>query len=74
MPRFEVYPTDNTVATAEILAPDAAGVFRVVERLGSREADVTCDGVYEFSIKLAPSGLWCIFQRQGLTQAIPLNG
>jgi hypothetical protein len=62
MPRFQIYPTDRSFST-ELVAPNAADVLRIVHRLRLEEAEVDCDGLYSFSVRLSDDGLWCIFQR-----------
>jgi hypothetical protein len=43
---------------------DPASVLNLVERTRCGEADVHKDDVYSFSVRLAPGGVWSIFQRQ----------
>jgi hypothetical protein len=62
MPRFQIYPTDRSFST-ELVAPDAAEVLHIVHRLRLEEAEVDCDGLYSFSLRLCDDGLWCISQR-----------
>lgn len=63
MPLFTVIPSDQSFASAEIVAPDAARVFSIVQNLDCKEADIMREGAYAFSIRLSDNGLWQIFQR-----------
>jgi hypothetical protein len=64
MPRYTIIPTDRSSESAEIEAVDGAGVLDFVGRLDCQEADVLQDGVYAFSVRLSPSGMWSIFRRE----------
>jgi hypothetical protein len=64
MPRFQIRPFDRSHAPAEIVAPHAAGVLRMIQKLECKEADVFRDDAYNFSVRLAENGMWCIFQRE----------
>jgi hypothetical protein len=64
MPRFQIVPTDQSFPATEIVAPDAAGVLTVVQRLERRSADVMRDGEYCFTVELGLNGMWCITQTQ----------
>jgi len=61
---------------AEIIVPDAADVLIMVHRLGCREADVSSEGEYRFSVRLDDNGLWYVFQREnaGEAKVLPLAG
>jgi hypothetical protein len=70
MSRFNVYPTDDSFASAEITAPNVARVLSIVQMLDCKEAHVERDGEYVFSIRLGAKGLWCVFQREDEEPAI----
>ena len=72
MPRFQVLPIDKAVASVEVIAPDAAGILNIVQRLDCQEADVLRDGAYSFSLRLGRNGLWSIFQRENDSRAAEL--
>jgi hypothetical protein len=64
MPRFQIFPIDQSSSPIELVAPEAAGVLPLLQRLTCRDADVMRDGEYCFSVQLDENGLWCIYQRQ----------
>ena len=63
MPRFRIYPTDTSHPPIESYSNDPSSVLGLVERTRCGEADVHRDDVYSFSVRLAPGGVWSIFQR-----------
>lgn len=65
MPRFTISPVGKPHYSAEVIAPDAGEVLNIVGRLGCREADVTEDDHYSFSVLLDGNGVWSIFKRDG---------
>lgn len=64
MPRFQIFPTNQSFSSAEVIAPDGASALVMIDRLECEEADVFRDGEYCFSARASPSGMWCIFQRE----------
>lgn len=69
MPRFRIYPTNSTHPPMESNSSDPASVLNLIERTHCGEADVHKDDVYSFSVRLAPGGVWSIFQRQNAVGA-----
>jgi hypothetical protein len=63
MPRFQILPTDQSLSSMELVAPDPAGVLPMLQRLACRDADVMRDGEYCFSARRDGDDLWCIYQR-----------
>lgn len=64
MPHFRIYPTDPSHPPIDSLSRDPANVLNLVERTRCGEADVHKDDVYSFSVRLASTGVWSIFQRR----------
>jgi hypothetical protein len=69
MPRFAIFPTDQSTHSAEIEARSAATVLCKLIQLGCNEADVLEDGQYTFSVRLGTAGVWSIYQRERLPLA-----
>jgi hypothetical protein len=65
MPRFTIYPTDQTFSSADVTAFDASAVLHMVGRLRCTAADVHREGEYLFSVRAANGGAWTVFQRDG---------
>jgi hypothetical protein len=63
VPSFTIIPVDQSRSPTEIAALDGGAVLNVVSQIGCEEADVLQDGDYAFSVRLSPSGVWSIFQR-----------
>jgi hypothetical protein len=64
MPSFKIFPTDQSLHSAEVIAGDATEVLGIVARLDCKEADVLQGDAYLYSVRLDANGLWYIFQRQ----------
>lgn len=73
MLRFHIRPTDPSFPSTEIIAHDASTVLHIVERMNCKEADVDREGAYAFSVRLDDNGLWSIYQRHPVTQAVQLQ-
>lgn len=63
MSNFRIYPTDPSHPPMESRSADPANVLSLIQRTRCGEADVHKDDAYSFSVRLAESGVWSIFQR-----------
>lgn len=70
MPLYKVFPTDPSLASAEVEASSTERILGIVQGLECHEADVFLEDKYAFSIRLEQSGIWLIFQR---TESEPDN-
>lgn len=51
MPRFLIFPFDQTFSSTKLIAPDAANLLLTIQRLECKEAEVKRDGEYAFSAR-----------------------
>lgn len=73
MPSFTIEPFDGSKLVG-ITPTGAAGVLQLVQRLACKQADVSIDGEYSFSVRFENNGLWYIYQRDEEVPTIPPYG
>jgi hypothetical protein len=73
MPRYSIVPLDQSAASIDMVAPDAASVLQLIGRGEFTEADVLCDKKYAFTVHLNDKGFWTLFQRDGCGNFRPLE-
>jgi hypothetical protein len=64
MPRFTIYPTDQTCSSADVTVRDESSILHMVSRLKCKAADVHREGEYAFSLQAADGGAWTVFHRE----------
>lgn len=63
MSSFTIVPRSTDARSIRIESGDAAAALNVVCQQDWRDADVLKDGVYSFSARLNPAGMWMIYER-----------
>lgn len=61
---YTIHQPKQPWTRSQVSALDATSAVKLAARLGWYETDICRDDVHIFTVRIEPSGLWCILPRQ----------